>query len=66
MGFLLVRTLRDRDTLWRSLVPLESVPRIPEDDVTTFPAFDPARFFDVETRVLNQSVKRHLERIPKG
>ncbi len=27
---------------------------------------DLARFFDVETRVLNQSVKRHLERFPKG
>ena len=27
---------------------------------------DLARFFDVETRVLNQSVKRHLDRFPKG
>jgi hypothetical protein len=48
------------------LVPLDLVLRIPEDRVATLLAFDRARLFDFQARVLIQSLMQLMKRFPKG
>lgn len=53
----------------KDIVPLSSggsVPIIDLDDVRVVLDQNLAEFFGVETRVLNQAVKRNIERFPKG